>query len=69
MIIKIVAAAVLLTGVVDQINDDSATIEYKLGDKVFYTTVSVSNSDCIPREGDRVKFITDDKIYLCEGKK
>ena len=69
MILKIVAAAVLLTGIVDQINDDSATIEYKLGDNVYYTTVSVSNSDCTPREGDRVKFITNDKIYLCEGKK
>ena len=67
MITKVILAGILTVGVVDQINQDSATIEYHVGEEVKYSTVSLKNSDCTPREGDRVRFIPDQKIYLCES--
>ncbi len=69
MITKVILAGILTAGVVDQINEDSVTIEYHAGEEVKYTTVSLKDSDCTPQEGERVRFVPGLKIYLCEGKK
>ena len=57
----------VFSGVVDQINQDKATIEYEIDNAVYYTTVSIKDSDCVPKEGERVRFAINSKIYECRG--
>lgn len=66
--IKLVASVFILTGIVDQINADSATIEYRSDEGIQYTTVKISESDCVPDEGSQVKFILDEKILFCKDR-
>ena len=59
-------AALLLLGVVDQINGDSITVEYEEDGYLTYSTVSLNHSACTPREGQKVYFFKDYKIVSCE---
>lgn len=57
----------LLLGVVDQISGDTVLIEYKTAAGVLsHTSVSMSQSACIPKEGQTVHFFKDYKIVKCE---
>jgi len=56
----------LLVGIVDQINDNSAVIEYEKNGKLVYSTVSLVQSACTPSEGMVVHFFKDYKIVKCE---
>jgi len=56
----------LLLGVVHQIDGDAAVIKYEKRGIVKYSTVSIAESVCIPREGQRVFFYKDYKIVTCE---
>ena len=61
-----ILAAFLLVGVVDQISDDIALIEYEKHGKLFYSHVSLDLSACLPVEGQTVHFFKDYKIVSCE---
>ena len=58
----------LLMGVVDQINDDVAIVEYTHHGVVKHTKVSIDLSACKPTEGQTVYFYKDYKIVTCEEK-
>ena len=55
----------LLLGMVDQINDDVAVVEYKVGDFIMHSEVSLDLSACNPSEGQSVYFYKDYKIVTC----
>ena len=59
-------AALLLMGVVDQISDSTALIEYENHGKIFYSHVSLDISACRPEEGLTVHFFKDYIIVSCE---
>ena len=63
---QLLISMVLMLGVVDQISGDKVLIEYKTshGD-VVYTTVSLSQSECKPAEGQSVYFYKDSKVVTC----
>ena len=63
----IILAALLLVGVVDQINEDIAVIEYESNGVLMYSSVSLTHSACIPVEGQTVFFFEDYKIVTCEA--
>jgi len=50
---------------VDQINDDVAVVEYKVGDFIKHSEVSLDLSACKPSEGQEVYFYKDYKIVTC----
>lgn len=62
----IVLSALLLVGIVDQINGDTVMIEYEKHGKLMYSNVSLSQSACNPVEGQTVHFFEDYKIVTCE---
>lgn len=66
MKINSILAALLLIGVVDQINDDAILVEYINGGRTSYSTVSLAQSACVPREGQKVHFYKDYKVVTCE---
>ena len=55
----------LLLGMVDQINDDVVVVEYKVGDSIKHSEVSLDLSACSPAEGQLVYFYKDYKIVTC----
>ena len=59
-------AALLLLGIVDQINGDSITVEYEKDGYLSYSTFSLNDSVCTPHEGQKVYFFRDYKIVSCE---
>ena len=58
-------AALLLIGIVDQIDGNYATVEYESRGKLVHSTVSLDLSACSPKEGERVAFYKDYKIVTC----
>jgi hypothetical protein len=58
----------LLIGIVDQINNDVAIVEYTQKGVVRHTKVSIDLSACKPNEGQTVYFYKDYKIVTCEEK-
>ena len=62
---KNLVAALLMIGIVDQINENTAVIEYERYGKLYYTTVDLDLSACVPREGEKVSFYKDYKIVTC----
>ena len=64
-----ILSALLLFGIVDQIYDDVVVIEYEKSGKIMHTNVSLSQSACVPVEGQRVYFFEDYKIVTCEDNK
>ena len=64
--IKNLILALLLVGIVDQINGSHAVIEYESRGGLFYTTVDLDMSACQPKEGDTVAFYRDYKIVACD---
>ena len=63
---NIIIALLLLVGVVDQINEETALIEYEKDGKLMYSNVSLLQSPCMPVEGQTVYFFEDYKIVTCE---
>tara|TARA_Y100001938_G_C8049274_1_gene410752 strand:+ start:583 stop:798 length:216 start_codon:yes stop_codon:yes gene_type:complete len=63
-----VVTFLLLIGIVDQINDDIAIVEYTHQGIVKHTKVSLDLSACKPVEGQTVYFYKDYKIVTCEEK-
>ena len=61
-----IVSALLIVGVVDQINGEQAVIEYTKKGRIMYSTVSLEHSACLPREGSKVYFFEDYKIVTCE---
>lgn len=61
----IILSTLLLVGIVDQISDDKAMIEYEQDGKLKYSYVSLDQSACIPIEGQTVHFFEDYKIVTC----
>lgn len=66
MKIKQTILALLLVGIVDQINGNIVSIEYKKHGKTFHSRVSLSQSACSPIEGQKVHFFKDYKVVACE---
>ena len=64
--IKNLILALLLVGIVDQINGSHAVIEYESRGQLFYSTVDLDMSACQPKEGDTVSFYRDYKIVACD---
>jgi len=63
---QVILSLGLILGVVDQISGDKALIEYKNSTGgIMYTTVSMSQSACVPSEGQSVYFYRDYKIVTC----
>tara|TARA_R100000664_G_scaffold34166_1_gene54572 strand:+ start:8429 stop:8650 length:222 start_codon:yes stop_codon:yes gene_type:complete len=60
-----ILAALLLIGIVDQIDGDIALVEYRDGGKIAYSQVSLDLSACQPFEGQKVHFFKDYKIVSC----
>jgi len=65
MRIKNITAALILFGLVDQINGNIAVIEYESKGRILYSEVDLSLSACEPKEGERVSFLKDYKIVTC----
>ncbi len=61
----IILAGLLLVGIVDQISDGKAMIEYEENGKLKYSYVSLDLSPCVPTEGQTVHFFEDYKIVTC----
>ena len=61
----IILATLLLVGIVDQISDGKAMIEYEEHGKLKYSYVSLDQSACVPVEGQSVHFFKDYKIVTC----
>ena len=59
MKIKSVMLALLMVGVVDQINDNIAVVEYESHGSILYSEVDLDLSACIPKEGETVAFFKD----------
>ncbi len=57
--------SMLLLGMVDQVNDGVALVEYQVGDAIMYSEVSLDLSACTPHEGQSVYFFKDYKIVTC----
>ena len=68
MHLKHLILSTLLLGMVDQINDDVAVVEYKVGDFIKHSEVSLDLSACKPSEGQSVYFYKDYKIVTCVEK-
>ena len=58
--------ALLLVGLVDQVNGNFAVIEYEKYGRILYSTVTLDLSACQPKEGDWVAFYKDYKIVSCD---
>lgn len=56
----------LLAGIVDQINGSNAIVEYEEDGQLKHSSVSLDQSACKPREGQKVYFFKDYKIVTCE---
>ena len=65
MTIKNIAAALILFGLVDQINGNIAVVEYESKGRILYSEVNLDLSACEPKEGQRVSFLKDYKIVTC----
>lgn len=63
---NLVLALLLLVGVVDKIEDDVALVEYEKNGGLQYSYVSLSQSACLPTEGQKVYFFEGYKIVTCE---
>ena len=61
-----IVSMLLILGIVDQIHDDIAVVEYKEHGKIKHTKVSLDLSTCSPKEGQSVYFFKDYKIVSCE---
>ena len=66
MKIRQLVLTLLLVGIVDQINGNVISIEYKKHGKTFHSKVSLSQSACAPIEGQKVHFFKDYKVVTCE---
>ena len=66
---EFIVSAALLVGIVDQINGSKAIIEYEVRGNLKHSLVSLDQSACIPREGQKVYFFKDYKIVTCEPDK
>lgn len=64
--ISTIMMSLLLVGIVDQIEGDIVKIEYVKGRATYYTDVSLSQSACSPKEGQKVHFFKDYKVVSCE---
>ncbi len=64
---NMVLMTLLLVGLVDQINGNTALIEYNLRGNLKYSRVSLDQSACVPHEGQKVHFFKDYKIVTCEN--
>ena len=65
MTIKNIAVALILFGLVDQINGNIAVVEYESKGRILYSEVNLDLSACEPKEGQRVSFLKDYKIVTC----
>ena len=65
MKIRQIITALLLFGIVDQISDNTAVIEYEKSGRIHYTAVDLDMSACLPKEGEKVAFYRDYKIVTC----
>ena len=63
---NLVFLALLMLGVVDQIDGNTALISYEQGGAIKHTYVSLDMSACTPREGQKVYFYEGYKIVTCE---
>ncbi len=54
----------LMLGFVDQVSDNIALVEYENSGQSKYIILSLDNSLCFPREGQRVIFDSN-RIVLC----
>tara|TARA_R100000008_G_scaffold86819_1_gene81848 strand:- start:3548 stop:3757 length:210 start_codon:yes stop_codon:yes gene_type:complete len=61
----IVIAALLMLGIVDQIENNNALIEYEKNGRIMHSYVSLDLSPCMPKEGQQVYFYEDYKIVTC----
>ncbi len=68
MHLKHIIACALILGMVDQISDGVATVEYEVGDNIYHSQVSLDLSACQPAEGQWVYFYKDYKIVTCVDK-
>ena len=60
------AVLLLLLGIVDQISDGTAVVEYEERPGIItHSEVDLSLSACTPREGQHVYFFRDYKIVTC----
>ena len=66
--ISTIITFLLMMGVVDQVEDNIAIVEYEHYGEVRYTKVDLDLSACSPREGQTVYFYKDYKIVTCEEK-
>ena len=64
--IKSLAAVLLIFGIVDQIHENVALVEYTKYGQTYHSKVSLDHSACIPTEGQKVYFYKDYKIVTCE---
>jgi len=62
---NIIVASLLMLGIVDQIENNEALIEYEKNGKIMHSHVSLDLSPCVPREGQQVYFYEDYKIVTC----
>lgn len=63
---NVAAVLLLLLGIVDQISDGTAVIEYEERPGVItHSEVDLSLSACAPKEGQNVYFFKDYKIVTC----
>ena len=63
---NLLAAALLLLGVVEYIYPDIILVSYEQGGKTRVSEVSRSQSVCEPEAGQQVYFLKDYKILTCE---
>ena len=63
---NLLAAALLLLGVVEYIYPDIILVSYEQGGKTRFSVVSLSQSVCEPEAGQQVYFLKDYKILTCE---
>ena len=63
---NLLAAALLLLGVVEYIYPDIILVSYEQGGKTRFSEVSRSQSVCEPEAGQQVYFLKDYKILTCE---
>lgn len=66
MRIRELVTALLLFGIVDQISDNTAVIEYEKNGRLYHSSVNLDLSACMPKEGQKVAFYKDYKIVTCD---
>ena len=58
----------LMVGLVDQISNGVALIEYKKSGKIEYIGIPIADSHCVPVEGQKVIFSEDEIVQCVESK-